>query len=185
MALALPYPDITFVPLDVLTAEELNQIQTNITALSDVFPVNTSNIANSAITAQKIAPSAVGASQLNWMDVFPTFLSRTSSTTSITQSYKDLLYIDVSSLPIGAKFYVSGHVRYEMDGQSSVVTTQLKYGSEASYAYANEASWSASSSSDWIYTRSASATRVYLQGIKDNTNPVSAAWAHMVAFRCG
>lgn len=40
MAAALPYPSIVFVPLDVLTAEELNQMVQNTTALANLFPAN-------------------------------------------------------------------------------------------------------------------------------------------------
>lgn len=56
MALALPYPDMDFVPLDILLASELNQMVANIEFLAsdDVFPVDTANIADSAVTASKI-----------------------------------------------------------------------------------------------------------------------------------
>lgn len=40
MALTLPYPSLDFVPLDVLTAEEMNQIVANYTAIADaIYPV--------------------------------------------------------------------------------------------------------------------------------------------------
>ena len=38
MAVTLPYPNVSFVPLDVLTAEELNHIVTNYTAISNAIP---------------------------------------------------------------------------------------------------------------------------------------------------
>lgn len=44
MAIALPYPDMDFVPLDILTAGELNQMVANIEFLANQFPVKSSNI---------------------------------------------------------------------------------------------------------------------------------------------
>lgn len=44
MSLTLPYPSIVFVPLDVLTAEELNQLNANTQAIANLFPLAASNI---------------------------------------------------------------------------------------------------------------------------------------------
>lgn len=44
MALTLPYPDLDFVPLDVLTADEMNQIVANYTYISNQFPITSENI---------------------------------------------------------------------------------------------------------------------------------------------
>lgn len=44
MALALPYPDLDFVPLDILTAEEMNQIVANYTHVAGQFPITSDNI---------------------------------------------------------------------------------------------------------------------------------------------
>ena len=49
MAANLPYPSIVFVPLDVLTAEELNQMVQNTAYLAGLFPVASSNIGAGAI----------------------------------------------------------------------------------------------------------------------------------------
>ncbi len=54
MALTLPYPSLDFVPLDVLTAEEMNEIVANYTYIANQFPIGTANIASSAVTADKI-----------------------------------------------------------------------------------------------------------------------------------
>ena len=54
MALTLPYPNISFVPLDVLTAEELNHVVANYTAIAAAFPVSSNNIADSSITNSKL-----------------------------------------------------------------------------------------------------------------------------------
>lgn len=57
--MSLPYPSMTFVPLDVLTADEMNQLVANIESLADgsgldAGAIGTSAIANAAITSQKI-----------------------------------------------------------------------------------------------------------------------------------
>lgn len=54
MAATLPYPSIVFVPLDVLTAEELNQMAQNITALANMFPITSAGIGNAAVKSSNI-----------------------------------------------------------------------------------------------------------------------------------
>lgn len=54
----LPYPSMDFVPLDVLTADELDQIVANINAVNN-GSANTSQIANNAISTAKIADGAI------------------------------------------------------------------------------------------------------------------------------
>ena len=44
MSLALPYPSLVFVPLDVLTADEMNQIVANYEFISNQFPIDSDNI---------------------------------------------------------------------------------------------------------------------------------------------
>lgn len=68
MALTLPYPSMDFVPLDILTASELDQMVANIEyiASGSVFPLATANIANNAITTAKIADNAVTSSKIDF-----------------------------------------------------------------------------------------------------------------------
>ena len=54
MALTLPYPDMDFVPLDILTAQEQDQLVANIEYIADQFPIQSANIANSAVKSQNI-----------------------------------------------------------------------------------------------------------------------------------
>lgn len=54
MSLVLPYPSLSFVPLDVLTAEEMNQIVANYSFIANQFPLATANIADGAVTSDKI-----------------------------------------------------------------------------------------------------------------------------------
>ena len=58
MALTLPYPSMSFVPLDILTAEEMNHIVSNYTYIANQFPIATGNIENSAITPRKASFTA-------------------------------------------------------------------------------------------------------------------------------
>lgn len=44
MALTLPYPNLDFVPLDVLTAEQMNQMVANTNYIANQFPISSSNI---------------------------------------------------------------------------------------------------------------------------------------------
>lgn len=60
----LPYPNMDFVPLDILTADELDQIVANIEAINSAS-IGTSAIANNAITAPKIANGAITTEKLN------------------------------------------------------------------------------------------------------------------------
>lgn len=66
MALTLPYPDMVFVPLDILTAEEQNQLVGNIEFLANQFPLAASNIADGAIGSDQLAAGAVKSDNVDW-----------------------------------------------------------------------------------------------------------------------
>lgn len=57
--MALPYPSMSFVPLDVLSADELNQMVANDQYLAGLFPVQGSNIDSGAVDTAQIADGAV------------------------------------------------------------------------------------------------------------------------------
>lgn len=44
MSLPLPYPGLSFVPLDELSAEEMNEIVANYTYISNQFPIQSTNL---------------------------------------------------------------------------------------------------------------------------------------------
>ena len=44
MALTLPYPSLVFVPLDILTADQMNEIVANYEYIANQFPIAASNI---------------------------------------------------------------------------------------------------------------------------------------------
>lgn len=62
MALTLPYPDLDFVPLDVLTADEMNQIVANYTYISNQFPITSENIDFTTFVSEAY-PALSGANQ--------------------------------------------------------------------------------------------------------------------------
>lgn len=61
----LPYPSLDFVPLDILTAEEMNQIVANYTAINNAT-IGTSQLANNSITTPKLASKAVTSDKVDW-----------------------------------------------------------------------------------------------------------------------
>lgn len=61
----LPYPSLDFVPLDILTAEEMNQIVANYTAINNAT-IGTNQLDNSSITTPKLANKAVTSAKVDW-----------------------------------------------------------------------------------------------------------------------
>ena len=61
----LPYPSLDFVPLDILTAEEMNQIVANYTAINN-STIGTNQLANNSITTKKLANKAVTSDKVDW-----------------------------------------------------------------------------------------------------------------------
>lgn len=64
MAATLPNPSIVFVPLDVLTADELNQVCQNVSYLADLFPISSGNIGSGAVTGDKIANASITSNKI-------------------------------------------------------------------------------------------------------------------------
>lgn len=61
----LPYPNMDFVPLDVLTANELDQLVANIEAINNA-QITSAQLSNNSVTSAKIADSAVSADKIDW-----------------------------------------------------------------------------------------------------------------------
>lgn len=72
MSLTLPYPDMVFVPLDILTAQELNEIVSNVEYISDQFPIAAANLASNAVTTAKISDEAVTADKIDFTNFIQT-----------------------------------------------------------------------------------------------------------------
>lgn len=65
----LPYPSLDFVPLDILTAEEMNQIVANYTAINNAT-IGTNQLANSSITTPKLANKAVTSDKVDFTTLY-------------------------------------------------------------------------------------------------------------------
>lgn len=94
MSLSLPYQSIVFVPLDVLTAEELNEMVQNTNFISDQFPINSQNI-NIASTEKNVID--LGSRKLMWGEYTQTWAAGTSYNIQITMP-EDMLNADYSVL---------------------------------------------------------------------------------------
>lgn len=97
MSLSLPYPSMSFVPLDILTAEEMNQIVANYEYISNQFPLSSDKIDWATIpTVLKRIYFRAGATGSSGSVTFtPSTLdgtwllavSKSSSDSSVTQGY--------------------------------------------------------------------------------------------------
>lgn len=110
MALTLPYPSLSFVPLDVLTAEEMNEIVANYTYIANQFPIDTTNIASNAVTDAKI-----GWSTMPYQEVILTSDVTIPSGTP-GQNWKTWVELGVTST---GKFCVSTFGRFTGNASSS------------------------------------------------------------------
>ena len=97
MALAtLPYPSMDFTPLDILTADELDQIVANIDAVNNAT-INTASIATGAITTVKVADGnittakmandAITSAKIDWASMPVNYGTATPNTTQNYSSY--------------------------------------------------------------------------------------------------
>lgn len=102
MALTLPYPNMDFVPLDILTASELDQMVANIEyiASGSVFPIGTNNIADNAVTNAKIADGAMTTPKIadnavtsSKIDFTTAPLSSSYKTSTVSIGYSITMYL--------------------------------------------------------------------------------------------
>lgn len=56
--MALPYPSMSFVPLDILTAEEMNHMVANDQYVGAKFPIQTSDLDDASVTVDKVNRSS-------------------------------------------------------------------------------------------------------------------------------
>ena len=80
----LPYPNMDFVPLDILTADELDQIVANIEAINNAT-IGVSSIANNAITTPKIADGAITTEKLDADATGMVYLGKSMLTATASQ----------------------------------------------------------------------------------------------------
>lgn len=108
----LPYPSMDFVPLDILTATELDQLVANIEAINTAT-IQTASIANQAITGAKIADTTITSGKLAGGAVLMTrteLYSNPSGTNGnftvsdapTNYDYLEVTYADTNSTPNSA-----------------------------------------------------------------------------------
>lgn len=163
MALTLPYPDLDFVPLDILTAEEMNEIVANYTYIANQFPIGGSNLDLGTLNKGAVNASLV---------------------TVPYNSYADVVTLDVSGFPDSTMLQVSASARLQWD--SSTITFLWRFADQddtgigAQIGYIPAQTWGFVGTLDNIIEKTATLTTIKLQFQKqDNsgtpTIPASAA----------
>lgn len=94
MSLNLPYPSIVFVPLDVLTAEELNEMAQNTNYIADQFPLKSTNIDwSSSITPTGKNVINLGSRKIMWGEINDSWTSEGhTKTINLPENFSDASY---------------------------------------------------------------------------------------------
>lgn len=113
MALTLPYPSMSFVPLDVLTAEEMNHIVSNYTYIANQFPIATDNIANFAVTPRKASFTAWSKTEEKligyWLDGKPIYRKVIQITNAQTSNADYGIVSNVMGVLVNLYGYMKGN----------------------------------------------------------------------------
>lgn len=91
----LPYPNMDFVPLDILTANELDQIVANIEAVNNA-QITSAQMSNNSVTTAKIADSAVSADKIDWASLGAKYASG-STVTNVGTTETTMLTISLDA----------------------------------------------------------------------------------------
>ena len=185
MALTLPYPDMVFVPLDILTAEEQNQLVGNIEFLANQFPLAASNIANGAIGSDQLAAGAVKSQNVDFATSGYVYKDETISKAVSTTSTQ-LLTIDVSQFPAGAVLEVIGGA--ELTGGDIAPDTRIwtAYGGASSLAAGAVTTWGRAYFSVGTFTKASGSDSVILYASIDRQAAAgNAVRAYLSAKRVG
>lgn len=183
MALSLPN-NISFVPLDVLTADELNQVLQNIDYIAEQFPIASTNIGAGAIGTDKLGSGAVTADKINYSSVFKTVATGSSLSQSVGTGYGDVTSASISSMPLGAVFFAIAKVTFTGSGTDTGVFTRLRYGSDYGTIGQSTTSWGRTLDTWGLFTKTTT-NAVYIQAMKDNSTTVNATNYELLAFRVG
>lgn len=112
----LPYPNMDFVPLDILTADELDHIVANYTAINNTT-IGTSNIANGAITGDKLSKTTIpmmgiGTTTIRTLDTISSDMTYTATrdcfVTGKANARNGSTYCTVNSRLVGGIPYTEG-----------------------------------------------------------------------------
>lgn len=184
-ALTLPNPNMDFVPLDVLTAEEMNQIVQNIETLAAAFPITADNLADNAVTSRSIMEQAVSFRKIDWQSLGYREVYAELNGELLSRTSRELINLDVSDFPVAAKFVVLSEFQANVSsGTVTGVITDLVYNGVTRSA-GNASTWGTHNSVSGVFTKVSGQNTVRLSGYIDNNERVEQRWASLCAFRVG
>lgn len=203
MALSLPY-NLVFVPLDVLTAEELNNLMADINYIGNQFPITSSNIgsgavgstqlASSAVTSAKIGSSAVTSAKLasgsvtadavSYSSVLQPAMATGSPSTSLTTSFANIGQVGLN-FPSGAIVFAIASLNCTGSSTETAVSVRLSHGTTYSKVFSQTNAWGKHVTLCWAFTKTAGYTYLYLQAQKDNSSAVTTTAYELMCFRVG
>lgn len=183
MALSLPY-DLVFAPLDVLTAEEMNEIVQNYTTIAQAFPIGTENILGGSVTDAKLADRAVTSAKFNYSSVLSNLSLSNTFTSTVGTSYSQVTSFNISSMPVGARFFAIAKVKFTGSDTVTSVATRLAYNSDYGTEGASTTAWGRNLDTYGVFTKTTTNT-LTIQASKDNSSSVVATGAQLMAFRVG
>lgn len=205
MALSLPY-NLVFVPLDVLTAEELNNLMADINFISNQFPltsdkigsgaIGSTQLASNAVTSAKIASSAVTHAELAggsvqsdsvvYSSVFGAqYVSNGSISTALGTSMTQIGYVVISGFPLNSTLFATATLNCTGSSTDTAVSAQLYNGSLSSPTFSQTNAWGKHVALSWTFTKSSSVSYLYLRAQKDNSSSVTAVGYTLTVFRIG
>lgn len=206
MALSLPY-NLVFVPLDVLTAEELNNLMADISYIGNQFPISSSNIgsgavgstqlASSAVTSAKIASGAVGSSALasgavqasafSYPNVLGYYTTTTSGSTTLTTDYTNVLSYSLTSYASGSTLLALATAYTNGNDTLTGITMRISDTVTNSGEYSQAGQWGKTITAHYVLkNKTASNTYLRVQMKKDNSSSaVVGAGARLTVIRIG
>lgn len=206
MALSLPY-NLVFVPLDVLTAEELNNLMADISYISNQFPLTSSNIgsgaigstqlATNAVTSAKISSGAVtstalsalavGANAFNYSSVLNSYTVTSSINTPLSTDYTNILSRSLSTYPAGSMILAIATAY--TNGTATETGITMRFSDTVSYSseYSQANSWGKTITAHYVLeSKSSSNTYMRVQMKKDNSSSSSVGvGARLTVIRIG
>lgn len=187
MALTLPNPSINFVPLDVLTAEELNEIVANIDALAQQFPLTSANIGTGAITNTKLVSGSVTSDKVDYSSVlgFKKVFNNLGGT-EVGAAKQTALSLNISGYPTGAEFLVIGLLQCNVPSSDDQnITVSIDYNGDTAPAVVTS-SWLTPLPVCGSFTKAANVNIVSLSVEKERTSPaVNLSWGMLYTLRVG
>ena len=188
MAIAvLPYPSMDFTPLDVLTADELDQLVANINAVNN-GTVPTASIADGAITTPKIANKAITEAKIDRTSLVAPIINQISiANATCPASWTDKLSLDVSNIPTGAKFVVLGSIWWRASSASPAIALKAEYdgtGGYVTYSHQAASETLVSSVIFYAFTKASGKNTAHIQWITGTSFTVSDGQISGIVIPC-